>query len=172
MAGLGGAVGGGMIGGVAVTGGTGEAGVTTVGFCSAAGSGFFSVTGMGAAGCGLLGGGTSMRGETTTGEICTCGKGSRNGNRLASFWAGRLFGGWCSSRRCCSELGLEFADGALQFCELFRVFFGEIVQLFAKSGMPDVKTNSQKGRGEQYQHIETKQEVKKGHGSSSDVPLG
>jgi hypothetical protein len=60
---------------------------------------------------------------------------------------------------------LEFTDGTLEFRELFRVFFSEFVQLFAKSGLPDIKANNQKGRGEQYQRIETKQEVeKKGHG--------
>lgn len=65
----------GMIGAVTITGGTGAAGVVTSGFCSAAGSAFFSVTGIGGVGCGLLGGGTSTRGETTTGGgIWTCGK--------------------------------------------------------------------------------------------------
>jgi hypothetical protein len=67
---------------------------------------------------------------------------------------------------------LEFTDGTLESRELFRVFFSESVQLFLKSGVPDKKAHDQKGRGEQYQRIETKQEVeKKGHGRSPDVRL-
>jgi hypothetical protein len=44
---------------------------------------------------------------------------------------------------------LEFADGTLESRELFRVFFSEFVQLFPKSGLPDIQANDQKGRGEQ-----------------------
>jgi hypothetical protein len=57
------ACGGGTIGGVNVTGG------------AEAGSGFFSVTGIGGGDCNAVGGGTSTRGDATTGGgICTCGK--------------------------------------------------------------------------------------------------
>jgi hypothetical protein len=67
---------------------------------------------------------------------------------------------------------LKFTDGTLESRKLFRVFFSEFVQLFPKPGMSDIQANGQKGRGEQYQRIETKQEVEKGHGRSSDIPLG
>jgi hypothetical protein len=33
------------------------------------------------------------------------------------------------------EFGLELTDDALQFGELFGVFFGEVVELFAESGL-------------------------------------
>jgi len=32
---------------------------------------------------------------------------------------------------------LELTDDALQFCELFGVFFGEVGELFAESGLPN-----------------------------------
>jgi len=67
---------------------------------------------------------------------------------------------------------LEFTNGTLESYELFRVFFSELVQLFPKPSVPNIKANGQKGRGEQYQRIETTQEVEKGHGHSSDIPLG
>jgi hypothetical protein len=41
---------------------------------------------------------------------------------------------------------LQFTDGTLEFRELFRVFFGEFVQLFPKSGLPDKKENGQDRR--------------------------
>ena len=66
---------------------------------------------------------------------------------------------------------MEFTDGPLEFRELFRVFLGEFVQLFPKSGLPDEKGNGQDRRGEQHQAIENVQEVEKGHGRIPDIPL-
>jgi hypothetical protein len=67
---------------------------------------------------------------------------------------------------------LEFTDGTLESRELFRVFFSEFVQLSAKSGLPNEKGNGQDRRCQQHQPIENVQEVEKGHGCSSDIPLG
>jgi len=53
-----------------------------------------------------------------------------------------------------AALGLEFADGALQFCELLGVLFGEFVQLPAEFGISNVQRNGQNGSGEQYQSID------------------
>ncbi len=91
-------------------------------------------------------------------------KGLRNGNERAGFRAGRPFRGWRSRRSCFSELSLEFANGALASRLLFRVFFGEFVQLSPKSGLPDEKGNDQDRRGQQHQPIHNDQEVEKGHG--------
>lgn len=82
---MGGAVGGGMIGGAGggigfdSEGGVGRrmgatGGVKVTGGAKA-GSVFFSVTGIGGGDCNLVGGGISTReGTTTGGGICTCGK--------------------------------------------------------------------------------------------------
>src|SRR5277367_596428 len=57
-----------------VTDGTGREGAGTCGFCSGKASGFFSVTGIEGAVCGLIGGWASTRGGTATGEgNCICG---------------------------------------------------------------------------------------------------
>jgi hypothetical protein len=48
-----------------------------------------------------------------------------------------FFGGGGCGRRGGGEFGLELADDALQFRELFGVFFGEVVELFAESGLPN-----------------------------------
>src|ERR1700686_1547261 len=90
------------------------------------------------------------------------------GNRLLSCWRHtRNRCGWS----CCSELSLEFADGALQPRKLFRVFFGEAVQLLAEFCLLDIETDGQKGSGEQQQRIQNANEDQKGHGCSSDAPL-
>jgi hypothetical protein len=47
-----------------------------------------------------------------------------------------LGGGLCR-RRGGGEFGLEFADGALQFRKPLVVFFGQVGELFAKSGLPN-----------------------------------
>jgi hypothetical protein len=74
-------------------------------------------------------------------------------------------------RSYCRKFALQLPHSALQLREILRVLLGEFVQFFAKSVMLDEKTNDQKGRSEQEQRVETKQEVEKGHGFSSGVPL-
>ena len=69
--------------------------------------------------------------------------------RLTRFGCGVLLGCWRGGRSCGPELSLQFADGALQFCVLFRVLFDEFVQLLAKFAIPDIERNRQKRRGEQ-----------------------
>jgi len=49
---------------------------------------------------------------------------------------------------------LEFADDALQFCEPLGVFFGLLVEKFAKAGLTYKKVDEQNRRGEQRQPIE------------------
>jgi hypothetical protein len=63
--------------------------------------------------------------------------GSRNGDGLTRLGSDGLLsdGRWGRSGR--SDLGLEFPDDALQSCDLFRVFLGQVVDLFAKSGLPN-----------------------------------
>ena len=92
-------------------------------------------------------------------------KGSRNRDGLTNFGGG-------GGRSGCSNLNLEFTDGALQFGELLGVFFGEVVQLFAKLGVPDVQRNGQNRSGEQHQTIENGEEYEKGHGYSRIYSLG
>jgi hypothetical protein len=64
-------------------------------------------------------------------------EGSGNGDGLRRLWGGRLFGGEVCGRRGGGEFGLEFTHDALQFCELFGVFFGQVGELFAESGLPN-----------------------------------
>jgi len=54
-----------------------------------------------------------------------------------SFGGDGFLGGGCCVRRNCGKLGLELADGALQLCEPLVVFFGEVGELFAESGLPN-----------------------------------
>jgi hypothetical protein len=54
-----------------------------------------------------------------------------------------------------SEFCLELTDDSLQFCEPLIVFFGEVVELFAKFSLPVIKGNEENRRGhEQHQPIE------------------
>ena len=55
------------------------------------------------------------------------------------FGGSRLLRGWRGSwrRRGGSKFELEFANSSLQFQKLLVVFFGEIVELFAKLGLPE-----------------------------------
>jgi hypothetical protein len=68
--------------------------------------------------------------------------------------SGGLLGSGRWGRNSGGELGLEFADGALEFGELLGVFVGEIVQLFAKLGVLEIQRNEKGRRGEQRQPIE------------------
>jgi hypothetical protein len=52
-------------------------------------------------------------------------------------------------RNCRGNLCLEFADNSLEVGELPGVFAGQVVQLFAQPGIPNVERNSQNGGGEQ-----------------------
>jgi|HubBroStandDraft_6_1064221.scaffolds.fasta_scaffold06013_2 hypothetical protein len=79
--------------------------------------------------------------------------GNRDG--LRRLWGGGFFGGGRCWRRGGGEFGLELADDALQFRELFGVFFGEVSELFAKFSLPVIKGNEENRRGhEQQQSIE------------------
>jgi hypothetical protein len=80
---------------------------------------------------------------------------NRNDTRVAYLGRGRFLDGWGCGRNCGPNLGLQFADGTLQFRVLFGVFFGEFGQLLLKFGIPKIEPNRQERRGEQQQPIET-----------------
>jgi hypothetical protein len=82
------------------------------------------------------------------------GEGAGNGDGLTRLLGGGLFGGGGCGRRCGGEFGLEFTDDALQFGELFGVFFGLLVEKFAKAGLTYKEIDEQNRRGEQRQPIE------------------
>lgn len=97
---------------------------------------------------------------------------SRNGDGLTSFGGVGLLGGRRDGRSGSSSLNLEFPYGTLQFGELLGVIFGEVVQLFAKLGIPDVQRNGQNRSGEEHQPIDNGEEYEKGHGYSRIYSLG
>lgn len=81
------------------------------------------------------------------------GEGCRNGDGMRRLWGGGFLGSGRCGRRG-GEFGLEFTHDALQFRELFGVFFGLLVEKFAKAGLTYKKIDEQNRRGEQRQPIE------------------
>lgn len=80
--------------------------------------------------------------------------GNGDGRWLTSFGGRGSLSEGCGGWRGGSEFGLELTHGALQLCEPLGVFFGQVVQLLAKSGLPYKKRNNKNWRGEQRQPID------------------
>jgi hypothetical protein len=80
---------------------------------------------------------------------------NRNSTRVAYLGHDRFLDGRRRGRNCGPNLGLQFTDGALQFCVLFGVLFDEFGQLLLEFGIPKIEPNRQERCGEQQQPIET-----------------
>ena len=70
---------------------------------------------------------------------------NRNGTRVAYLGHGRLLDGWRCGRNCGRNLGLQFADGTLQFCVLFGVLLDEFGQLLLEVGISKKSQIAKKG---------------------------
>jgi hypothetical protein len=72
---------------------------------------------------------------------------NRNDTRVVCLGRGRFLNGWSRGRNCGPKLGLQFADGTLQFCVLFGVLFDEFGQLLLEVGIPKKEPNRQERCG-------------------------